>query len=75
MKPPAHFSKRSPGRRDGFAVLIVFALLVLISLLCIATMRTVAWSRDEIGLIDKKQQARLAATTNAARAATPIGAK
>lgn len=64
MKLVALHSNRSLPRRDGFAVLIMFAFLVLITILCLATWRTVIWSRSEIGLIEKKQQARLASATN-----------
>ena len=75
MKLPAPYSKRSLSRRNGFAVLITFALLVLISILCVATMHRVTLSRDEIALIEKKQQARLAATTNSPPTSTFTGPK
>jgi len=68
-------SKQSSPHRNGFAVLIMFALLVLISMLCVATFRTVAWSRSEVGLIEKNQLARLAATTNTPPASNSIGTK
>jgi hypothetical protein len=56
---------RAPRSESGSAVLVLIAFLVLMMMLCAATTRSVIWSRQEIGLIEKKQVARLATATNA----------
>lgn len=50
---------------SGSAVLVLIAFLLLMMMLCAATTNSVVWSRQEIGLIEKKQVARLATATNA----------
>jgi hypothetical protein len=55
----------APRSERGSAVLVLIAFLVLMMMLCAATTRSVVWSRQEIGLIEKKQVARLATATNA----------
>ena len=57
----------------GSAVLVLIAFLVLMMMLCAATTSSVVWSRQEIGLIEKKQVARLATARNAPAAAKPVG--
>lgn len=50
---------------SGSAVLVLLAFLTLMLMLSAATSRAVYMSRQEINLINKRQLARLAASTNA----------
>jgi len=68
MKLTSLFSTRPRQSERGSAVLVMLVFLMLILMLCAATSRAVYLSRQEVGLIEKRQMARLAASTNAAPA-------
>jgi len=64
MKPSVINASRQRHSRRGSVVLILLAYLVLMTMLCTATWRTVYWTRHEVSLIEKHQIARLTPTTN-----------
>jgi len=53
----------------------LLSFLFIMTLLCAATARSVLWTRNEVRLIEKKQIARLAASTNSPAPANLTSAK